>query len=81
MMLRMFQPGSMQRVFALAKMYENANSTVTTSFNNQSQILLLQKSLMGEKSIFCTLSEVDDFEDNIQDCKESYSYIYDRKER
>jgi len=54
MMLRMFQSDSMQRVFALAKMYENVNSTLTTSFNNQSQILLLQKSLMGEKSIFRT---------------------------
>jgi len=56
-MLRMFQLDSMQRVFALAKMYENVifTSVVTTFFNKQNRILLLQKSLMGEKSIFRTL--------------------------
>jgi len=69
---------------ALAKMYENASSTsaVTTSFNKQSQILLLQKSSMGEKSIFRTLSEVDDFKTIFKIVKNlTPTYMIERRDK
>ena len=82
MMVRMFQPDSVERAFTLGKMYETASSpsSVSAPSINQIQIFCLQNPYWKKNQSLSHFQggqfQDRQFQDSTQDCQEPYSCIY-----